>query len=85
MTRPGECDRRVRSLLEVVYDFSDAEIETLLLLCRAGEARVAELSTLAGKDRSTVQRLLTRLTSTGLICRESTASRFLFRYESSVA
>ncbi len=66
-----KCDKRVRSLLEVVYDFGDAEIDALLLLCGAGEARVGEISKLAGKDRSTVQRLLTRLTKAGLVQREA--------------
>ncbi len=72
MARPGEeCDKRLRSLLEVVYGFGDAEINTLLLLCAAGEARVGELSRLAAKDRSTMQRLLTRLTGAGLVRREA--------------
>jgi predicted transcriptional regulator len=66
-----KCDKRVRSLLDVVYDFGDAEINALLLLCGAGEARVGEISKLAGKDRSTVQRLLTRLTKAGLVQREA--------------
>jgi predicted transcriptional regulator len=65
-----ECPREMKELLKVLYNLSGSETEAMYYLCN-DEARASEIAEDLGKDRSTVQRYLSKLRSTGLIQRES--------------
>ncbi len=64
------CPPKIRELLKVLYDLSGSEAELLYYLCDS-EARTTEIAEDIGKDRSTVQRYLSKLRATGLVERES--------------
>ena len=64
------CDERIRSLFQTIYEFSEPELKILLFLCRSGGVRVRDISAALGKDRSTVQRALSKLVRSGLVRRE---------------
>ena len=66
MRCPGEIQR----LLKVLYGLSGSETEVMYYLCD-NEARASEIAEELGKDRSTIQRYLSKLMSSGLIERES--------------
>jgi len=65
------CDERIRSLFQTVYKFLEPELKILLFLCRSGGVRVRDISAALGKDRSTVQRALSKLVRSRLVRRES--------------
>ncbi|WP_414838134.1 helix-turn-helix domain-containing protein [Candidatus Nanosalina sp. VS9-1] len=65
-----ECPTEIKQLLKVLYNLSSSETEVLYFLCDA-EARASEIAEKLGKDRSTVQRYLSKLRTTGLVERES--------------
>lgn len=64
------CPTEIKQLLKVLYNLSPSETEVMYYLCR-NEARTSEIAEDMGKDRSTVQRYLSKLQTTGLIERES--------------
>ena len=65
-----ECPSEIRRLMKVLYNLSASEAEVLYYLC-ADDARASVIAEELGKDRSTVQRYLSKLHSTGLVERES--------------
>lgn len=65
-----KCPGEVKKLLKVLYNLSGSETEVLYYLCD-NEAKASEMAEELGKDRSTVQRYLSKLKSTGLLKRES--------------
>lgn len=65
-----KCPREIKELLKVLYNLSGSETEVLYYLCD-NEAKASEIADELGKDRSTVQRYLSKLRSTGLLERES--------------
>lgn len=65
-----KCPTEIKQLLKVLYNLSSSETEVLYYLCD-NEARASEIADELGKDRSTVQRYLSKLQSTGLVERES--------------
>ena len=65
-----ECPTEIKQLLKVLYNLSSSETEVLYYLCD-NEARASDIADELGKDRSTVQRYLSKLQSTGLVERES--------------
>ncbi|MFB6190450.1 MAG: ArsR family transcriptional regulator [Candidatus Nanohaloarchaea archaeon] len=65
-----ECPTEIKQLLKVLYNLSGSETEVMYYLCD-NEARASEIADDLGKDRSTVQRYLSKLRSTGLVERES--------------
>ena len=65
-----ECPTEIKQLLKVLYNLSSSETEVLYFLCDT-EARASEIAEELGKDRSTVQRYLSKLRTTGLVERES--------------
>ncbi|MFB6159206.1 MAG: ArsR family transcriptional regulator [Candidatus Nanohalobium sp.] len=65
-----KCPGEIKELLNVLYNLSGAESQVIYYLCEE-EARASELADFFGKDRSTVQRYLSKLRSTGLVERES--------------
>lgn len=60
----------MKQLLKVLYNLSGSETQVLYYLCDV-EARASEIADELGKDRSTVQRYLSKLRSTGLVEREA--------------
>ncbi|WEL23462.1 helix-turn-helix domain-containing protein [Candidatus Nanohalovita haloferacivicina] len=64
------CPTEIKQLLKVLYNLSSSETEVLYYLC-SNEARASEIADELGKDRSTIQRYLSKLQSTGLLQRES--------------
>lgn len=64
------CPTEIKELLKVLYNLSPAETEVMYFLCDK-EARATEIADELGKDRSTVQRYLSKLQSTALVKRES--------------
>lgn len=64
------CPTEIKQLLKVLYNLSSSETEVLYYLCD-NEARASDIADELGKDRSTVQRYLSKLQSTGLVERES--------------
>lgn len=54
----------------MLYSLSGSETEVMYYLCQ-NEARASEIAEELGKDRSTIQRYLSKLRSSGLIERES--------------
>lgn len=60
----------MKELLKVLYNLSGSETEVLYYLCE-NEAKASEIADELGKDRSTVQRYLSKLKTTGLLKRES--------------
>jgi predicted transcriptional regulator len=65
-----KCPREIKDLLKVLYNLSGSETAVLYYLCD-NEAKASEIADELGKDRSTVQRYLSKLRSTGLLERES--------------
>ena len=65
-----ECPSEIKQLLKVLYNLSGSETEVMYYLCD-NEARASEIADELGKDRSTIQRYLSKLRSTGLVERES--------------
>ena len=65
-----KCPTEIKQLLKVLYNLSSSETEVLYYLCD-NEARASDIAEELGKDRSTVQRYLSKLQSTGLVERES--------------
>ena len=65
-----ECPTEIKQLLKVLYNLSTSETEVMYYLCN-NEARASEIAEELGKDRSTVQRYLSTLRTTGLVKRES--------------
>ncbi|MFB6115675.1 MAG: ArsR family transcriptional regulator [Candidatus Nanohalobium sp.] len=65
-----KCPGEIKELLKVLYNLSGSETEVLYYLCD-NEAKASEIAEELGKDRSTIQRYLSKLRSTGLVKRES--------------
>ncbi|MBW6462540.1 MAG: hypothetical protein K0B07_05855 [DPANN group archaeon] len=66
------CDiPEIRELLSMFYRISVSDIDVFFSVCGMPGARVEEISCSMGKDKSTVQRCINRLYSSGLIKRES--------------
>ncbi len=65
-----ECPPEMQQLMKVLYNLSGSETEILYFLC-GNDARVSEIAEELGKDRSTVQRYLSKLQSSGLVRREA--------------
>ena len=65
-----ECPTEIKQLLKVLYNLSSSETEVMYYLCN-NQARASEIAEDLGKDRSTIQRYLSKLQTTGLIERES--------------
>lgn len=65
-----QCPSEMKELLKVLYNLSGSESEVMYYLCN-NEARATEIADELSKDRSTVQRYLSKLQSTGLVQRES--------------
>lgn len=64
------CPSEIKELLKVLYNLSGAETEVMYYLCE-NEARASAIAEELGKDRSTVQRYLSKLRTAGLIQRET--------------
>ena len=64
------CPSEIKQLLKVLYNLSSSETEVMYFLCD-NEARASEIAEELGKDRSTIQRYLSKLRTTGLVTRES--------------
>lgn len=64
-----ECPLEIKQLLKVLYNLSSAETEVMYYLCDH-EARASEIAEELGKDRSTIQRYLSKLKTAGLVERE---------------
>lgn len=64
------CPPDLRELFNTIYGLSGAESEVLVKVCEE-DWRTSELAEELGKDRSTVQRYLSRLRSAGLVERRS--------------
>ena len=65
-----ECPTEIKKLLKVLYNLSSSETEVMYYLCD-NHARASDIAEELGKDRSTVQRYLSKLRTTGLVQRES--------------
>lgn len=65
-----ECPTEIKQLLKVLYNLSTSETEVMYYLCNK-EARASNIAEDLGKDRSTIQRYLSKLQTTGLVKRES--------------
>lgn len=60
----------MKQVLKVLYNLSGSETQVMYYLCD-NEARASDIADELGKDRSTIQRYLSKLRSTGLVERES--------------
>lgn len=69
-----KCPSEIKQLLKVLYNLSSAETEVMYYLC-SNDARASEIAEELGKDRSTVQRYLSKLRTTGLVERESVVEK----------
>ncbi|MBC5793344.1 MAG: ArsR family transcriptional regulator [Nanohaloarchaea archaeon] len=65
-----DCPTEIKQLLKVLYNLSSSETEVMYFLCN-NEARASDIAEELGKDRSTIQRYLSKLRTTGLVERES--------------
>jgi Predicted transcriptional regulator len=65
-----ECPTEIKQLLKVLYNLSSSETKVMYYLCN-NDARASKIAEELGKDRSTVQRYLSKLRTTGLVQRES--------------
>ena len=65
-----ECPTEIKQLLKVLYNLSTSETEVMYFLCN-NQARASDIAEELGKDRSTIQRYLSKLRTTGLVKRES--------------
>lgn len=63
------CPSEIKELLKLLYNLSGSETEVMYYLCD-NEARASDIADELGKDRSTVQRYLSKLRSVGLVERE---------------
>lgn len=81
-----ECSQEFKDLLKTLYGLSPSESEVLTLLCDGKGRRIEKIAEELGKDRSTVQRYVSKLRAVGLISRESeTEGRgryYVYRIES---
>ena len=68
------CPSEIKQLLKVLYSLSGSETEVMYYLCD-NEARASEIGDELGKDRSTVQRYLSKLRSAGLVEREGVTEK----------
>jgi predicted transcriptional regulator len=68
------CPSEIKQLLKVLYNLSGSETEVMYYLCD-NEARASAIAEELGKDRSTVQRYLSKLRSAGLVERESATEK----------
>lgn len=64
-----ECPAELQELLRVLYDLSSSESAVLMYLCDS-DGTPAEIAEDLDRDRSTVQRYLSKLRSAGLVQRE---------------
>ncbi|MFB6144743.1 MAG: ArsR family transcriptional regulator [Candidatus Nanohaloarchaea archaeon] len=64
------CPTEIKELLEVLYNLSGSETEVMYYLCD-NKARASEIAGELGKDRSTIQRYLSKLRTAGLVERET--------------
>lgn len=69
-----KCPSEIKQLLKVLYNLSGSETEVMYYLCD-NEARASEIAEELGKDRSTVQRYLSKLKSAGLVEREGVTEK----------
>lgn len=65
-----ECPTEIKQLLKVLYNLSTSETEVMYYLCN-NEARASDIAEDLNKDRSTIQRYLSKLRTTGLVKRKS--------------
>lgn len=65
-----DCPSELKELLKVIYGLSGSEAEVLTRVCEE-EWRADALAEELGKDRSTVQRYLSKLRSANLVSRET--------------
>lgn len=65
-----ECPTEIKQLLKVLYNLSSSETEVMYYLCN-NEGRASDIAEELDKDRSTVQRYLSKLRTAGLVERES--------------
>lgn len=65
-----KCPTEIKQLLKTLYNLSASETEVMYFLCN-NKGRASEIAEELGKDRSTVQRYLSKLRTTGLVERES--------------
>lgn len=64
------CPAELQELLKVLYSLNPSEAEVFYYLCD-NEKRVSKVAENLDKDRSTVQRYLSKLRSAGLVKRRS--------------
>lgn len=64
------CPPELEELLKTIHNLSPQETEILSLLCEK-DLKVKKIAKRTDKDRSTVQRYISKLISTGLISRRS--------------
>ncbi len=69
-----KCSQEIFDLLSTLYGFSPSESEVLTLLCEEDSMRVDEMAEKLGKDRSTVQRYVSKLNASGLLKRRSVSA-----------
>lgn len=65
-----KCPSEIKELLKVLYNLSSSETEVIYYLCD-NEARASMIAEELGKDRSTIQRYLSKLRTAGLVERET--------------
>ena len=65
-----QCPSEMKQLLKTLYNLSGSETEVLYYLCD-NEGRTSDIAEELGKDRTTVQRYLSKLMGTGLLERRS--------------
>ncbi len=66
-----KCSQELKDLLKTLYNFSPSESQILILLCEEKDMRIDEMAEKIGKDRSTVQRYISKLQATDLVKRNS--------------
>ncbi len=70
-----ECSQELKDLMKTLYNFSSSESQVLILLCEEEGMRIDEMAEKLGKDRSTVQRYVSKLQATDLVKRESVTTQ----------
>lgn len=65
------CSQEVKDLLKTLYGLSSSESEVLTLLCDGEGRRIEVIAEEVGKDRSTVQRYISKLRAVGLVSRRA--------------
>ncbi len=66
-----ECPQEIKELMKTLYGFSPSESQVMTVLCEEDSLRVEEMAEILDKDRSTVQRYVSKLRAAGLIKRNS--------------